>query len=202
MSDRDLPAAVPTDAAPAASHVRVWRRTDGSTVEHCRFLLDDVEGPRLEGAVVGVVDGRPLRAEYAIACTPDWRTRLAEVVLAHGDEVRQLSLAADGAGRWWRDGDELPALAGCLDVDVSVTPSTNVLPIRRLALGVGEARDVPAAWVRVPSLDVQLLPQRYARLAERRWRYESRGGAFAAELDVDDVGLVTRYGEIWETLGG
>ena len=185
----------------AAARVRVWRRTDGSTLEHCRLLLDDAEGPRLEGAVVGVVDGRPLRAEYTVACTPDWRTRLAEVVLAHGDAVREVSLAADGAGRWWRDGEELAALAGCIDVDVAITPSTNLLPIRRLALAVGAAHDVPAAWVRVPSLDVEPLPQRYARIAERRWRYESRGGAFAAELDVDDDGLVTRYGGIWETLG-
>ena len=191
-----------SDADPGASRVRVWRRTDGATLEHCRLLLDDEEGPRIEGAVVGVVDGRPLRAEYTVACTPDWRTRLAEVVLAHGDEVRELSLATDGAGRWWRDGAELPQLAGCLDVDVSMTPSTNLLPIRRLALDVGAARDVPAAWIRVPSLAVELLPQRYARLAARRWRYESRGGSFVAELDVDDVGLVTRYGEIWEAVEG
>ena len=191
-----------SDDGPATSRVRVWRRTDGSTLEHCRVLLGDADGPRLEGAVVGVVDGRPLRAEYMVACTPDWRTRLAEVVVAHGDEVRDLSLATDGAGRWWHDGAELAALAGCLDVDVQITPSTNLLPIRRLALAVGEARDVPAAWIRVPSLDVELLPQRYARTAERRWRYESGGGAFAAELDVDTTGLVTRYGEIWETVAG
>ena len=182
------------------SRVRVWRRVDGATLEHCRLLLDDADGPRLDGAVVGLVDGRPLRAEYTVACTPDWRTRLAEVVVAHGDDVRELSLAADGAGRWWIDGDEQPALAGCLDVDVSVTPSTNLLPIRRLALAVGAAHDVPAAWIRVPSLRVEPLPQRYARLAERRWRYESRGGAFVAELDVDDAGLVTRYGDIWEAV--
>lgn len=199
MSD-DARAGERTGAVEPAPCVRVWRRVDGSTLEHCRLLLDDDEGPRLEGAVVGVVDGRPLRLEYAIACGPDWRTRLAEVVLAHGDDVRELSLASDGEGRWWRDGEEVVHLAGCLDVDVQVTPSTNLLPIRRLALAVGEARDVAAAWIRVPSLDVELLPQRYARTAERRWRYESGGGAFAAELDVDDAGLVTRYGGIWETV--
>jgi len=26
----------------------------------------------------------------------------------------------------------------------------------------------------------------------------SGGGAFAADLDVDDAGIVVRYGEIWE----
>ncbi len=58
-----------------------------------------------------------------------------------------------------------------------------------------------AAWVRFPSLDLEVLPQRYARLDERRWRYESARGAFVAELDVDDAGLVARYGELWESVG-
>ena len=62
----------------------------------------------------------------------------------------------------------------------------------------GDAADVRAAWLPFPSLDLQPLEQRYARLAERRWRYESRGGAFTAALDVDDVGFVTRYGGLWE----
>jgi uncharacterized protein len=189
--------------------VRVWRRRDGSTIEHCqlREAADDAsterserEGPQLDGAVVGTLDGRPLRAEYTVACAADWRTRFVEVVVAHGADVRRLELATDGDGRWWRDGAEVPALAGCLDVDVSVTPSTNTLPIRRLALAVGEARDVTAAWVRVPSLDLEPLPQRYTRLDERRWRYESARGAFVAELDVDDAGLVVRYGELWEAV--
>jgi hypothetical protein len=83
-------------------------------------------------------------------------------------------------------------------VDLAVTPSTNTLPIRRLDLAVGEGRDVVAAWVRFPGLTIEPLPQRYVRIAEHQYRYESRGGEFTAELEVDTLGVVVRYGSFWE----
>src|SRR5579864_4908705 len=93
---------------------------------------------------------------------------------------------------------EIPAVAGCLDVDLAFTPATNILPLRRLGLAVGESREMTAAWVRFPDLSVEPLAQRYTRLDERRVRYESRGGAFTADLEVDELGLVVSYPPLWE----
>ena len=93
---------------------------------------------------------------------------------------------------------EIPSVACCLDLDLAFTPATNILPLRRLGLAVGESREVTAAWLRFPDLSVEPLPQRYTRLDERRVRYESRGGAFTAELEVDELGLVVRYPPLWE----
>jgi hypothetical protein len=93
---------------------------------------------------------------------------------------------------------EIPAVAGCLDVDLAFTPATNILPLRRLDLAVGESREMTAAWVRFPELSVEPLAQRYTRLDERRVRYESRDGSFTAELEVDELGLVVSYPPLWE----
>jgi hypothetical protein len=40
-------------------------------------------------------------------------------------------------------------------------------------------------------------PSGYRRLDERRYRYSSAGGRFVAELEIDEHGLVTTYGQIW-----
>jgi hypothetical protein len=45
------------------------------------------------------------------------------------------------------------------------------------------------------------LQQRYTRLAERRYRYESLESGFAAILDVDEDGLVLTYEGLWERVG-
>ena len=92
----------------------------------------------------------------------------------------------------------LPELAECIDADLGISPSTNTLPIRRLNLAVGESRELTAAWVRFPELTVEPLAQRYTRLAERRYRYESTVSGFTAELEVDDLGLVISYENIWQ----
>lgn len=178
----------------------LWRRHDVPSLEHFR-LWEDAGGPRLEGTVVAALGGVALEARYAVACTPAWATRWVRVEIASGTEARGIELRVDDSGAWWLDDRRLGDLDGCPDVDLGITPSTNILPIRRLALDVGEARDVTAAWVRFPDLTVMTLPQRYTRLAEDRYRYESRGGAFVADLDVDELGLVIRYGEFWERAG-
>ena len=175
----------------------LWRRLDVPGIEYFR-LWDGPHGPRLAGTVIFAHDASPVRLKYGIACAPDWTTRGVHVVLTQGAVTRHLKLVADERQRWWRGAEEIAAVAGCLDVDLSFTPATNLLPLRRLGLAAGESRNVTAAWVRFPGLDIEPLAQRYSRLDERRLRYESRDGSFTADLDLDDLGLVVRYPPLWE----
>ncbi len=54
-----------------------------------------------------------------------------------------------------------------------------------------------AAWLRFPSFELELLPQRYRRLDETAYRYESAGGQFVADLQVNAAGFVTDYPGFW-----
>jgi hypothetical protein len=92
-------------------------------------------------------------------------------------------------------------MRGCHNVHLAITPATNTLPIRRLQLQVGHSESANAAWVKVPQLTVQPLPQRYARLTKNGYRYESSNG-FSAEILVDDLGLIIRYSGGWEQITG
>lgn len=175
----------------------LWRRLDVAGIEYFR-LWESAAGPRLTGTVIVSHLGSPWRLKYAVACAPDWTSRGVHVALTRGAETRHVKLTAGDGQRWRRSAEEVPEVAGCPDVDLAFTPSTNILPLRRLGLAVGESRDVTAAWVRFPELTVEPLAQRYTRLDERRVLYESRGGSFAAELEVDELGLVVRYPPLWE----
>ncbi|PYO47835.1 MAG: hypothetical protein DMD72_09100, partial [Gemmatimonadetes bacterium] len=75
--------------------------------------------------------------------------------------------------------------------------STNLLPIRRLALKVGDRAVVQAAWVRFPEFTLELLEQTYTRLDDNTYRYESGNGAFRRDLKVDESGLVLDYPGLW-----
>lgn len=100
-------------------------------------------------------------------------------------------------GEWILNGTAQTVVKGCIDVDLNFSPSTNLLPIRRLALNVGDQRGVRAAWLRFPSFALEALDQTYSRIAERVYRYESAGGRFVAQIEVDDNGLPLRYGDLW-----
>jgi hypothetical protein len=100
-------------------------------------------------------------------------------------------------GSWAVNGAVVPAVHGCIDVDLGFSPSTNLLPIRRLNLRIGEQAAVRAAWVRFPELTVEVLEQTYARLSEETYAYESAGGTFRRELTVNETGFVVEYPGLW-----
>ncbi len=87
---------------------------------------------------------------------------------------------------------------GCIDLDLNFSPSTNLLPIRRLNLPIGQEAAVRAAWLRFPSFSLEPLEQRYRRVDAAVYRYESAGGKFVTQLDVNASGFVTRYPGFWE----
>jgi uncharacterized protein len=180
----------------------LWQGLIKPSMELFKTAASD-QGIELQGLILQAHEDRPYAASYTIRVDQSWRTRdvAIEIELEDGGQ-RSLALSADAAGNWMRDGQRLSELDDCVDADLEWSPSTNTLPIRRLALARGETRAVAAAWIRFPSLEVQRLDQSYERLAERRYRY--RSGLFTADLLVDDDGMVLQYGVNWTavTTGG
>ncbi len=108
---------------------------------------------------------------------------------------RRPDRSIDDDGNWRKDGKQpLPHLNGAIDVDITATPFTNTLPIRRLGLEAGQSADIVVAYIDVPSLTVTADPQRYTCLEPmRRYRFESQGGDFVRDIEVDEHGLVVLY---------
>ena len=91
----------------------------------------------------------------------------------------------------------MPELEGCIDVDISATPFTNTLPIRRLELEPGQSEELTVTYVRVPELLVGPERQRYGCLEAQTdgglYRLEALPSGFTAELPVGAEGLVIDY---------
>lgn len=176
-----------------------WRRVDVPGREQARVERTS-QGWRLTGELEVEDEGVAASLRYSIDCDERWHTRAALIAGTASDAPIRVALAADGAGVWHRDGEPLPALAGALDVDLGFTPATNTLPIRRLALAVGETRPVRSAWLRFPELRLEPLEQAYTREGDRVFRYRAMvdGEPFVARLDTDAFGRVLRYEGLWE----
>jgi hypothetical protein len=174
----------------------LWRRLDGPGHD-AACLEHGNPNWHLSGTVVLEDQGRPCRLEYAVVCDSAWQTLWARVSGWIGMTPVSHRISRSPAGQWRMDGVEQPSVQGCIDVDLSFTPATNLLPIRRLGLAVGEAATIQAAWLRFPEFTLTPLDQNYRRESAERYRFESDGGSFTAMLDTDDSGLVVRYGDLW-----
>jgi hypothetical protein len=176
-----------------------WRRLDVPGREEAR-IEQTAGGWRLTGALEVEEAGVAAQLLYVVECEPDWRTRRTIVTgPAAGASVR-FEFATDGVGHWTLNGAPLPLVEGALDIDLGFTPATNLLPIRRLGLAIGERAPVRTAWLRFPELQVAALEQSYQREAARIFRYDAvvDGQQFQARLDTDEFGRVLRYEGLWE----
>jgi uncharacterized protein len=182
----------------------VWTPWDGRGLEHLRLRVEE-SGIEADGVVIGEEDGVVFRARYVIRCDPGWRTR--EMIVDPLDGRNPLHLDSDGEGNWSdASGQSIPELEGCTDVDLSATPFTNTLPIRRLDLGEGGSSEIAVVYVNAPDMRLDVSRQRYTCLERNAdgglYRYEDRGSfrGFTADLPVDAAGLVLDYPGIFRRL--
>jgi len=173
-----------------------WSQQDGAGLEHLVFDARP-DGVLVESAVVGEDDGRSFGLMYRIECSMQWQVTRLAIRLA-GTTALDLRREADDHGvlHAWTDADGAPQpmLEGCIDVDITATPFTNTLPIRRLRLQPGERRVIRVVYVSVPSMTVRAVEQAYTCLeAGRRYRFEGLDTGFEAEITTDGDGLVIDY---------
>jgi len=173
----------------------LWQALDRPGTEYST-VWKTPKGWLLDGTVCRVEKKQPALLSYRILCDKKWKTNKVELKQTIGSVEDRLTLRVDNRDRWWADGDELPRLRGCSDVDLLSSPVTNSLPIKRLNLRRGEPRWVRAAWVKLPEMSVQPLDQEYTRLGASIYRYRSASG-FTTRIKVDVFGLVVNYPRFW-----
>src|SRR5215831_13717136 len=161
----------------------IWRGINWPGHEACRLFSQNAQW-HLEGTAVFSHDHQPCRLSYLVVCEETWNTLRARILGWVGDTSVDIDLVVDPKHRWRLNSIEQPTVAGCIDLDLNFSPSTNLLPIRRLNLAVGQKASVRAAWLRFPSFSLEPLDQLYRRTAASTYRYESAGGQYIADLEI------------------
>jgi hypothetical protein len=175
-----------------------WTPIGNPGFEHLQLRAED-GGYVAKSVVLGVDGETPFRLHYKIKTDHEWRTRKLWVRTVTPFNERELTLRSDGRGNWRNDdGLDLPALRDCVDVDITVTPFTNTLPINRLRLIPEQSVDIHVVYVTAPSLAISTSAQRYSR---RRTSedifFESPAHDFTASLPIDGDGLVLDYPQLF-----
>ena len=175
-----------------------WRPWTDLGLEYLRINPTD-GGIVAEGFIVRILNSVGFHATYRITADANWQFCSVDLTV-NTDHERQLSLTTNGKGLWQdQEGNELPQLKGCFEIDISATPFTNTLAIGRLNLGVGESAELSAAYIRLPEMTIEAVPQRYTALEKGKdrsyYRYEGLFRKFTAVLPVDEDLIVVDYPE-------
>jgi len=180
---------------PALIESVLWRSISWPGHESAR-LLESSDAWRLEGTVAFFQAEQVCALNYAIVCSKEWETKHVRMDGWVGERAIEIEIVVE-AGEWRLNGSRCEAVDGCVDIDLNFSPSTNLLPIRRLDLEIGQEAVVRAAWLRFPNFALEPLEQSYLRTGERSYRYRNLGSEFTAELRVSGQGLVLDYEGTW-----
>lgn len=172
----------------AGAHAVLWVKQDGPGNDACRFA--NAEGGYL-------IDGSSTDpswnvVRYRIRARDDGTTRRVRI----GERSRIFVRRAPD-DTWTLNGDPAPDVTGAQDVDLGFTPATFTLPIRRLALNIGDE-----ARIMVARLDIQaarLSPRHliYRRKTKTDYECEDVDSGVVSHLVVDRHGIVRTQAGHW-----
>lgn len=173
----------------------LWRSEDVPGFEHVRIDAKHPEWTVFDSMFVREHEGQVRRGGYTLIVDKGWRTLELRIMVEQAPgSMTAHHLLASGDGSWTdADSNPIPELDGCIDVDISWSPMTNTLPVRRLDMQAGEPADIRVVYISLPELRVRPMAQTYRRVDASTIRYESETRSVVRDLRVDDEGYVVEY---------
>ena len=183
----------------------MWRRLDTPGHDVCR-LIDRPLGWAIEGYATFLhraddasrtTPAVPCALSYSVTCDRDFVTLAARVRGWIGRKPFTFEITRDRRSNWRLNGTTANAVKGCVDVDINISPSTNLLSLRRLRPRRGQLLTVKAAWLAFPEASLAPLEQTYERSGANTYEYHAPSLDFSSRLVVNRHGLVLEYPPLW-----
>jgi uncharacterized protein len=178
----------------------LWTGQGCNSLENC-LLTTTKTGSEINSVIIGMSDSKIYRIEYRIKTNLNWETVFAEIKSQLEDTIVFLSFQSDGKGNWTTNGKPAEQFNGCIDVDISLTPFTNTLPINRLTLAENEQQQIMVVYFDLLEQQIKPVRQKYTRLSKNKYKYENVPNDYEAIIEVDELGLVVHYPGLFLRVG-
>jgi hypothetical protein len=174
----------------------LWTGLAYHSLENC-VLTNREENVEVNSVIVGAHDDKIYRIDYSIKTNHNWECIFFEVKIQLSGKKETISFHSDGRGNWTKNGVPANEFKGCIDLDISLTPFTNSLPINRLSWEPNRPQQVDVLFVDILSKQVSPVKQRYTKLSKTEYKFENVPNDFEAIITVDESGLVVNYPDLF-----
>jgi hypothetical protein len=170
----------------------LWTGIAYHSLENGILTITD-NGSEINSSIIGAYAGELYKIEYRIRTNQYWETTFFEITSQLYNTVERTAFRREGKESWYVNGQPEEKFNGCIDIDISLTPFTNTLPINRLKLSEKESEQVKVLYVDVLGRKMMPVQQKYTRLSPTDYKYENVPNDFESVIAVDDLGLVVEY---------
>jgi hypothetical protein len=170
----------------------LWTGIEYHSLENCILTITD-KGSEINSTIIGAYANQLYRIEYRITTNQYWETTFFEIKSQLDNAFEIINFRKEGRESWQVNGQPDGKFNGCIDIDISLTPFTNTLPIKRLHLSEKEGDQIKVLYVDVLDRKIMPVQQKYTKLSQTDYKYENVPNDFESVISVDDLGLVVNY---------
>jgi len=174
----------------------IWTGKLYNSIENC-LLANTSEGYDITSTISAKYDNRVYKIDYHLRVNENWETTFASIQTESDNAVEVITLE-NRDGKYLLNGEYNAGFDNVSDIDISVTPFTNTLPINRLKLNDNQRQVIEVIYFDIFEKEVKPVRQIYTRLTAVQYVFENYDGSFKSNLVVDEEGLVVEYPELFE----
>ena len=161
------------------------------------ILTKTIFGNEITSTIIGVYENKIYKVEYTIKTNKNWETIFVSL-RTQLDNSNELLTLEKRDGEFLLNDKSNDDFKNIFDIDISLTPFTNTLPINRLQLKDNEQNTIKVLYFDILNKEIKPVKQSYTRLAADHYIYENYDKSFRAELKIDEQGLVVEYPKLFE----
>jgi hypothetical protein len=170
----------------------LWTGCEYYSLENC-LINESAAGVEISSVIIGHYEEKIYKVEYLIKTNANWETIFFEIISRVNNQTQTISGESDGKGNWSKAGEPLMQFNDCIDIDISLTPFTNTLPIRRLQLQPRKTREIQVLYCNLLKGQIMPVRQKYTYVSATEFHYENIPNDFEATIVVDESGFVVDY---------
>lgn len=177
----------------------IWKSAYYHSEEHC-VCTQSAEGNTISSTIAGHVKQMKFEVTYTIDTNCEWETIRTKITSSVNARISRWQLERKESG-WLLNDRPLQTPAGTKDIDISLTPFTNTLPVRRLVLKPGDTRVIDVVFFDVLQETVMPVKQIYTCQSKGIYLFGTYERDFEALLRVNGEGLVEDYPGLFQMVG-
>lgn len=170
---------------------RIWKGKQTMEV----FSLEQNEFGLIGGGIVLASD---FSIRYKVTMDLFWKVLQVSVEILHCPDLN-LQLIRGQGNSWVNElGIEFIELRGAEEIDISLTPFTNTIVMRKMT--AHQQKKVKVIFINISEWSLKLVDQQYTLIDQKTFKYENFSTNFSSIIEVDDLGLVIAYPGLFKSL--
>lgn len=176
----------------------IWQGIYYQSMESCNLFIEQ-DHIKIESKIIGTHQDIVYDIEYIIVTNKNWKVLSFNIKTQLNEEINILEGKKDSKN-WIINGELKTEFQSCIDIDISLTPFTNTLPINRLNLKEKDALDINVLYIDVLGQRIDSTIQKYTKLSSTKYLYENKSSSFQEQIEVDQIGIIVNYPNLFKRI--